>query len=520
MTALDRALIKVFTHQGGEPAPAASKAPVAPAVAKPAIAAIPDPYSDAANEIEHSSEPMVEQPTLASASLASTYSSLAIDVGSSGHLNYAQAFEPDAAIASMQNLLGSYHAEWPSVEDLYAPQARQMPQIMAEPVEPTLSIVAEPEEELAPEPIAEPPSQPIPWPTPLEMPPQPTSVAPPPASVTPPTPIIAEVAPKPEPAPTPAPKAKKAPAPRKGAKPAAPSEAPTPPAAKPVAEAAPAPAPVVTPPAPSLAPQPVVALAPPAPTAARPLSSFSTPAIVEPEFKPLLEVDHYTWPSICDSLETLLAGASEDFSTVAESLRERVASGEKVIALAGCGLNAGCTTVLLCLARRLAVKGVKTVVVDADFSRPELARRLGVAAQAGWDDVLRGDLPLEEVVISSSLDQLAVAPWKQKSASGKVVANRLRAATTFGILRDAYDLVLIDAGCISNEEHAADFMQSCEAAKLNGVYLVFDGREGAIEEASRMHDQLTAAGIPVYGAIENFAIMTNERRGLAVYNGN
>lgn len=511
MTALDRALIKVFTQQGAEPASQASPSPVAaPITAKTPIASLPEPYAAAAN-YQQDSEPVVEQPAPASSSLASTYASLAIDVGPTGSVNYGQSFEPDAAIASMQNLLGSYGADWPSVEDLYAPQVRPLPKSAPVPEEPpSLSIVAEPEEEPAHEPIAEPQSQPIPWPTPVEMPPKPVTAAPP-------APVAAEL----DKEPAPIPKAKKAPAQRKNSKSAAAaSQAPAAPIAKPTLAVTPlAPAAPVAPSAPSPAPEPIMAQAPPAPPATRPLSSFATPAIVEPEFKPLLEVDHYTWPTICESLETLLAGAHADFSTLAESIRERLATGQKVIALAGCGHNAGCTTVLLCLARRLAVKGVKTVVVDANFSRPELARRLGVAAQAGWDDVLRGDLPLEEVVISSSLDQLAVAPWKQQSASGKVVAHRLRAATTFGILRDAYDLVLIDAGCISNEEHAADFLSSCEAARLNGVYLVFDGREGALDEATRMSDLLAAAGISVYGAIENFAVGANEQPELAVYDG-
>ena len=103
--------------------------------------------------------------------------------------------------------------------------------------------------------------------------------------------------------------------------------------------------------------------------------SLAAPVPAEREFKPAWEVDHFTWPRLC---RRLIARAAEELDRLADALLAANSQGRKVLAMAGCRRGEGATTLLLCAARRLAERGIKPVLVDADLGRPRLAKRLGV----------------------------------------------------------------------------------------------------------------------------------------------
>ena len=72
-----------------------------------------------------------------------------------------------------------------------------------------------------------------------------------------------------------------------------------------------------------------------------------------------------------------------------------------------------------CSARppRLAQKGLKVVLVDADLEGAQLGRRLGLATDAGWEKVLAGRVPLAEALIAAS-PPLTVLPLGRPQAGG------------------------------------------------------------------------------------------------------
>ena len=100
---------------------------------------------------------------------------------------------------------------------------------------------------------------------------------------------------------------------------------------------------------------------------------------------------------------------------------------------------------LLCAARRLAARGKKIVIVDADLSDPQLAKRLGLLPQLGWEDVAAGRQPVEEVLIESATDNIAVLPLcTPLDISGISYAAKRLMAECLNTLRNNYDLVLMD----------------------------------------------------------------------------
>ena len=89
-----------------------------------------------------------------------------------------------------------------------------------------------------------------------------------------------------------------------------------------------------------------------------------------------------------------MARAAEELDRLADALLAAGRQGQKVLAIGGCRRGEGATTLLLCAVRRLAERGIKPVLVDADLGRPRLAKRLGVQPQFGWDETTEAGGPI------------------------------------------------------------------------------------------------------------------------------
>ena len=101
---------------------------------------------------------------------------------------------------------------------------------------------------------------------------------------------------------------------------------------------------------------------------------------------------------------------------MADGLQSIGDSGRKIIGLAGCNRGEGVTTMLSAAARNLVSRGRKVALVDNNWNNPQLARSLGLLPQIGWEESLSGGLPLEEIVIESLADGLAVLPVREPPA--------------------------------------------------------------------------------------------------------
>jgi Mrp family chromosome partitioning ATPase len=241
----------------------------------------------------------------------------------------------------------------------------------------------------------------------------------------------------------------------------------------------------------------------------RPLSAFAAPPSVEDAFRPHLEVDNFIWPA---AVSTLLERAGQGLTSFAAQLTAQAAAGEKVLALSGPRRKGGFTTVALAIARQVAACGGRAVIVDADFEKPDVARCLGIAASAGWEQVLRGELPLEDVLITSLQDRVAIVPCQPPSAAtSSAPFDPLRANLSLGMLRDHYDVVLVDGGpLIAADSGLASLVR---AARFDGCYLVRDARPqaaGAMTDAVRVAREL---GLRIFGAVENFSNLVPQSAG-------
>lgn len=233
-----------------------------------------------------------------------------------------------------------------------------------------------------------------------------------------------------------------------------------------------------------------------------PLSAFVRPDALLDDFRPHLEVDQFVWPS---AVRAILDRGGQGIASFGAQLLTLAGLGEKVLVITGGCRGEGRTSVTLAMARTVAEAGGRVVVVDADVERPELAHSLRVAPEFGWDHVLHGELPLEDVLITSLGDRLAIVPWHQSLTGGVPAFHPLRASVSLGLLREHYDLVLVDGGPLLGGARPDPLASLLRAARFDGGYLIRDCRPqaaGALATAVRI---ARAAGLRVLGAIENFS---------------
>lgn len=229
-------------------------------------------------------------------------------------------------------------------------------------------------------------------------------------------------------------------------------------------------------------------------------------------FLPQLQVDRYFWPA---AVIRLCQVAEGPLDAVIDMVAFEAAQGRNVVGVGHCRSGDGATTLLLCLARRLADHGVKVAIVDADWRSPCLARRLGVLAEAGWDDAWSRGVPLVELVIESAHDRLALVPRQEArglSPDGKgKLASASRApggqAETVSLqavvaeLRPHYDVVLVDLGhCGKNVPMLA---AAGQRAWIDRVILVRNQRRPRPAEFAQAVRQLRSLGIDV-AVVDNF----------------
>jgi hypothetical protein len=103
------------------------------------------------------------------------------------------------------------------------------------------------------------------------------------------------------------------------------------------------------------------------------------------------------------------------------------------------------------------------------------------------------------VLIESLEDHLTLLPLSKPLGADTIERSKLRQTVTFGELRDQFDIVLIDAGCVGSPRARCSILDggSIDAAILVGCA---SDEQIAWQRARRA---LEHWGIPCWGAIEN-----------------
>src|SRR5262249_10270418 len=120
------------------------------------------------------------------------------------------------------------------------------------------------------------------------------------------------------------------------------------------------------------------------------------------------EPSELQWPATVRTLERQFG---DRFSRLADVLIEaRDQKHLKVLLFTSCHRAEGRTTLVLTVARALARRPGRTLLVDADLAGPMLARQLGLRPEVGLDDVVENGLALSDALIDAPDDHLTILP--------------------------------------------------------------------------------------------------------------
>ena len=229
-------------------------------------------------------------------------------------------------------------------------------------------------------------------------------------------------------------------------------------------------------------------------------STIQPPHVAPPNdtsFRATWEVDSFHWPEVCRDLLMFHAG---DFVPSIEQIAVRCRSGDRLLVVVGERIGVGCTTITLCLARKLVASGYSVAMVDADASQPELADRLGVETSISWLDVTWQKLSLKEAAVTALKDRVTLLPLGEKVSAGNLPDFRLAALQMMNELASHYDVVLVDAGSAN-----MDSLGLFAAQRVSGINLLF------VCDLSSTHDtpprdevSVVETTLPIIGVAENF----------------
>jgi Mrp family chromosome partitioning ATPase len=142
--------------------------------------------------------------------------------------------------------------------------------------------------------------------------------------------------------------------------------------------------------------------------------------------------------------------------------------------------------------------------VDGNFARPRLAAWLEAMPTAGWQEVLTHGAPLADAAIRATDDRLDLLALGAKAVADPVrLVSGLQAVVTAGVLRHAYDAVLIDAGAFSNPTQKSLVLAMVRNLGIDGVVAIAGPEPAEPRDLATLADQLARTGCELLGTIEN-----------------
>ncbi len=212
-------------------------------------------------------------------------------------------------------------------------------------------------------------------------------------------------------------------------------------------------------------------------------------------FRPLLQVDRLAASPVGQRLQQR---AADEMDCLAAALLALAGEDRKVVGFASDHAGQGTTTLLSSAALRLAERGVPLALIDANLAGPRLATELGLLPEYGWEKVLAGTVPVEELVVESVEQSMGVMPLCRQIDAAEMADDAAAFRNAVATLRAHYGLVLVDLGVPCGAAIGRMFRA------LDTVLLVRDMRSTHPERLFELHRTLGRAEVHVAGIIESF----------------
>jgi Mrp family chromosome partitioning ATPase len=189
---------------------------------------------------------------------------------------------------------------------------------------------------------------------------------------------------------------------------------------------------------------------------------------------------------------------SEQYRTLLAALLAQLPSGRpQVLMTTAARPELSSTDVLLNLAITLARQGkTRVAVLDANLRHPSVARRLGLPAAPGLQEVLAGTVSLQRAVQETEQPHLRALATGEATVHGHrhLAGDALR--WILRQLRQRFHWVLVDAPCWDGRPEVVALGSACDA-----VYLMLTQAETQAPETAALLQLIAEQGSSLRGCI-------------------
>jgi capsular exopolysaccharide synthesis family protein len=200
---------------------------------------------------------------------------------------------------------------------------------------------------------------------------------------------------------------------------------------------------------------------------------------------------------------------AEAFRTLRTNLRfVDVDNPPKALVITSALPSEGKSTSACNIALTLALNGSRVALIEADLRKPCACSYLGLDSAVGLTNVLAGQYPLDDVLISFQGGLLTVLPAGPVPPNPSELLGSQLLAATVRTLAATHDYVIIDAAPLLPVTDAAVL-----ASAADGTLVVVRHGKSTRDELQRALQALDAANARVLGTVVNFAPLRKRGRG-------
>ncbi len=211
------------------------------------------------------------------------------------------------------------------------------------------------------------------------------------------------------------------------------------------------------------------------------------------------EVDQFFWPA---TVANLLETQQTAFTDIGLHLQHIQSKGLRVLSVTGGERGVGRSTVAMCLAKTVAMAGLRVAILDGDYECPSLVDHLNLAVDYGWQQCLTENIPLDEVVIQSIEDNVAVVPLTDSIPGSTIQDHATRINKLIKRLSQAYDFVIIDANRLTHKNPR--LLGTGDESVLDAALVIVDAELSLRQRVDVAIDLIRQQGIQSIGIAENF----------------
>ncbi len=170
----------------------------------------------------------------------------------------------------------------------------------------------------------------------------------------------------------------------------------------------------------------------------------------------------------------------------------------KTITMVSGGAGEGKSTTLNNLAFTFASGGYRTLIVDADLRRPSQHRFFGVSNEKGLTDYLTTDVPLEDLLMKTPVENLSFMPSGRLPIDAVGILNSQRMIDLINEVKKSFDIVFFDSPPILGVSDA-----SVVASAVDMTIVVVQHRRFPRAMLQRVKKGLTNVGANIIGCVLN-----------------